>query len=160
MIGDERTDASDLLRGLCEERSAEIKRLRQEIAEFQASADLRWDADMRAIKRWQEATGATDTWPDHADLCVWLLEQLDTHKKEQARELDARLNKLRFKAHDEKCELYAKIIGDAQHRLEHWEHEPTQKADIVPGWWKCPADPSGTPQCRACGMWDPLKETS
>jgi hypothetical protein len=46
--------------------------------------NLRWNADMRAIKRWQDATGQTLTWPDHADLVVWLLEQLepasaDTH---------------------------------------------------------------------------------
>lgn len=44
---------------------------------LQASADIRWKADMRAIKKWQEATGKTLVWPDHADLCVWLMEQLD-----------------------------------------------------------------------------------
>lgn len=36
---------------------------------------LRWKADMRAIEKWQAATGKTLVWPDHADLCVWLLEQ-------------------------------------------------------------------------------------
>jgi hypothetical protein len=41
------------------------------------SFDLRWDADMRAIRRWQAATGRQLTWPDHADLVVWLLEQLE-----------------------------------------------------------------------------------
>lgn len=49
----------------------------REIAEQDASFDLRWKADMRAIKRWQETTGEELTWPDHADLCVWLMEQLD-----------------------------------------------------------------------------------
>ena len=44
---------------------------------LQANFDIRWKADMRAIKRWQEATGRTLVWPDHADLCVWLLEQID-----------------------------------------------------------------------------------
>ena len=45
--------------------------------DLQASADLRWKADMRAIKMWQEAHPGNDlVWPDHADLCVWLLEQL------------------------------------------------------------------------------------
>ena len=42
--------------------------------------DLRWKADQRAIKRWQEATGKTRIWPDHADLCVWLLEQLERNE--------------------------------------------------------------------------------
>jgi hypothetical protein len=52
--------------------------LKAEIADLQASFDLRWKADMRAIKRWQEAhPGSELTWPDHADLCVWLMEQLE-----------------------------------------------------------------------------------
>lgn len=48
-----------------------------ELAELQATFDLRYAADMRAIKRWQETTGRTQVWPDHADLVVWLLEQLE-----------------------------------------------------------------------------------
>lgn len=47
---------------------AELKRLR-------ASFELRHRADMRAIKRWQKATGRTKIWPDHADLLVWLMEK-------------------------------------------------------------------------------------
>ena len=47
-----------------------------QLADMQAIFDLRWDADMRAIRRWQAATGRDFTWPDHADLVVWLLEQL------------------------------------------------------------------------------------
>jgi len=56
----------------------EIGRLQQELVEREASFDLRWKASQRAIKRWQEAHPGNDlVWPDHADLCVWLLEQLD-----------------------------------------------------------------------------------
>jgi hypothetical protein len=44
--------------------------------------NLRWDADMRAIKRWQEAHPGNDmVWPDHADLVVWLLERLDATRR-------------------------------------------------------------------------------
>ena len=43
-----------------------------------AQFNLRWNADMRAIKHWQAAHPGNDlVWPDHADLVVWLLEQLD-----------------------------------------------------------------------------------
>ncbi len=43
--------------------------------DLQASFSLRWKADMRAIKRWQEKHPKRDkVWPDHADLVVWLLE--------------------------------------------------------------------------------------
>lgn len=49
--------------------------LLDEVEEFQRTFDLRWDADMRAIKRWREAgEGRELTMPDHADLCVWLLD--------------------------------------------------------------------------------------
>src|SRR5262249_52215733 len=53
------------------------------IEEHDQSFDLRWKADMRAIKRWQAAApGRELTWPDHADLCVWLLEQLESRPVE------------------------------------------------------------------------------
>lgn len=59
----------------------EIHRLTRVIIELEASANLRWNADMRAIKKWQEAHPGNDfVWPDHADLCVWLLEQLEGKK--------------------------------------------------------------------------------
>ncbi len=50
----------------------------EELAYMNALFYMTWAADMRAIKRWQAAgTGRELTWPDHADLVVWLLEQLD-----------------------------------------------------------------------------------
>lgn len=57
------------------------KQAEAEVADLQKTFDLRWNADMRAIKMWQEAgEGRELTWPDHADLCVWLLGQLDEKK--------------------------------------------------------------------------------
>jgi len=49
----------------------------ERVQELEKSFDLRWEADMRAIKKWQEAGGDELTWPDHADLCVCLMEQND-----------------------------------------------------------------------------------
>jgi hypothetical protein len=50
----------------------------ERIEELEATFDLRWKADMRAIKRWQEAHPGNDlTWPDHADMVVWMLEQIE-----------------------------------------------------------------------------------
>lgn len=49
-----------------------------DIEGYESSFSLRWDADMRAIKRWQAANPGNDlTWPDHADLVVWLLGELE-----------------------------------------------------------------------------------
>jgi hypothetical protein len=63
------------LRATLREREAEIERLKEEAADYQASFDLRWRADMRAIERWHAAGGHRLTWPDHADLVVWLVTQ-------------------------------------------------------------------------------------
>lgn len=82
---------------------SELAEARCELQEHQASFDLRWKADMRAIERWRTEpaekgwnislgieqdpeTGERKlkvglpadrslTMPDHADLCVWLLKQ-------------------------------------------------------------------------------------
>jgi hypothetical protein len=55
-----------------------IERLKAEGADQEASFDLRWQADMRAIARWRAAgAGRELAMPDHADLCVWLLERLE-----------------------------------------------------------------------------------
>lgn len=50
-------------------------------AERDACDDMRRKAQQRAVERWHIATGKEMTIPDHADLCVWLFEQLD--KKHQ-----------------------------------------------------------------------------
>lgn len=62
-----------------------LLRARQQIAELEALFELRWKADMLAIKRWQQATGRTMTWPDHADLLCWLMKQLDYAEKKVKR---------------------------------------------------------------------------
>lgn len=56
-------------------RYAEVS---QDNADYEATFELRHAADMRAIARWREAhPGKELVMPDHADLCVWLLEQLE-----------------------------------------------------------------------------------
>lgn len=55
-----------------------------EIDERQASFDLRWKADMRAIKAWQTAhPGKERMWPDHADLCVWLMDEIERMRESE-----------------------------------------------------------------------------
>lgn len=59
------------------ERRDIIEHAADELEHSFVSFDIRWNADMRAIKRWQDAhPGKDNVWPDHADLCVWLLGQL------------------------------------------------------------------------------------
>lgn len=54
-----------------------FRRLEQ-LEESDKAFDLRWNSDMRAIKRWQEAHPGNDSvWPDHTDLSVWLLKRLE-----------------------------------------------------------------------------------
>ena len=58
---------------------AEAAELRRELAEMNASFELRWLADMRAIARWREESPVERDllWPDHADMVVWLIGQLE-----------------------------------------------------------------------------------
>lgn len=60
------------------EHARDLRLLMAEVEEHRHSFALRWQADMRAIKRWQAAgPGRELTWPDHADLVVWLLGEID-----------------------------------------------------------------------------------
>lgn len=59
-----------------------VKSLVDQVNELEVIFELRRKADMRAIRVWQAARpGREMVWPDHADLCMWLLEQLDAAKK-------------------------------------------------------------------------------
>ena len=55
-----------------------LRALLEEVADLNASADLRHDADERAIKRWHEAhPGHALEMPDHADMVVGLIGDRD-----------------------------------------------------------------------------------
>ena len=58
-----------------------ILELEAEVKEYQQSFDLQYDASMRGIKMWQEATGRDMVWPDKAELTAWLIERLDEKEK-------------------------------------------------------------------------------
>lgn len=78
--------ASEDRKSVQEERPDRVADLLEEAADeiekYDRSFDIRWEADMRAIKLWQEANPGNDLmWPDHADLCVWLMEELERYKK-------------------------------------------------------------------------------
>lgn len=51
---------------------------RELLQDYEKGFELRYNADTRAIDKWRAATKRTMVLPDHADLCVWLLQQLDS----------------------------------------------------------------------------------
>lgn len=58
--------------------AAELAWRDAELAELQQTFYLRWNADMRAIARWRkENPGREMMMSDHADLVIWLLQQLE-----------------------------------------------------------------------------------
>jgi len=68
----------------------ENSKLHKELSDFQASFNLQWQAGQRAIKEWQRTHPGNDlVWPDQADLCVWLMEEVErlTKRCEEARRL-------------------------------------------------------------------------
>lgn len=63
-----------------------VEVLKRDIDGHLASLELRHNADMRGIELWRSKDTQTRalrvlTWPDHADLVAWLLEQLDQAKR-------------------------------------------------------------------------------
>jgi predicted nucleic acid-binding Zn-ribbon protein len=51
-----------------------------EIDGYKSTFDVRWQAQMRAVTRWQEETGKKEFWPGHEDLCLWLMRKLEASK--------------------------------------------------------------------------------
>lgn len=57
-------------------------KIKEELDNLRRTFDIRWKADMRAIKHWQKAhPGKENIWPDHADMVVWLLDQLENKNR-------------------------------------------------------------------------------
>jgi len=78
--------AKNNLRSALASYQKKVEEQAERIKELEDLFDLRHEADMRAIKEWQEVTGQTLTWPDHADLCVFLMTalSLEAQNKEAA----------------------------------------------------------------------------
>lgn len=76
---------------LIEAQAAQLAERDAEIERGKRSFEVRWNSDLRAKKRWQEATGRDMESPDYADLSVWLLARLDASEAllQQARETAA-----------------------------------------------------------------------
>lgn len=69
-----------------------LRKLDEDVQSQQTSFDLRWAADRRATDRWQAAHPGNDlVWPDHADLVVWLLSQLDSVSEAAQQVLDSQV---------------------------------------------------------------------
>lgn len=68
--------------GRVEVLEKELQATKKELEGLQRTFQLRWDADMRATRRWRKGHPKRElVLPDHADLCVWLLEQLEAAPK-------------------------------------------------------------------------------
>ncbi|ASJ58946.1 hypothetical protein KEM44_20900 [Sinorhizobium meliloti] len=68
------------------EAADEIERLQRELAEFTQLFEQRWNTDLRAKKRWQDAhPDKPNIWPSRDDLLVWLMDQ---HEAAPSAEID------------------------------------------------------------------------
>lgn len=58
------------------------KRIKADLEELQATFNLIWKAQQRAIQMWQQKTGQGLNWPNKASLIVWLMEENDSLRKQ------------------------------------------------------------------------------
>lgn len=64
--------------------AANVKEANDERDELEQLFKLQWEADQRAVKRWQATHPGNDlVWPDRTDMVVWLMEQLDAKPRAQ-----------------------------------------------------------------------------
>lgn len=63
------------------EAIAKASTLKAELNDLEDTLRMVYEADMRAIKLWQEAHPGNDlVWPDRTKLVSWLLEQMPDHE--------------------------------------------------------------------------------
>ncbi len=60
---------------------SDYKALIDELAALDQISDVRHDADIRTIEMWKEKTGMELCMPGQTDMCIFLLEELDKHRK-------------------------------------------------------------------------------
>jgi hypothetical protein len=88
--------------------------------DLQATFDLRWKADTRAIKAWQAAHPMSETaWPDHVDLVIWLAQRADALVEEVERlrtALDWTLPRLVPYSHPRVCSPMVCVCGYTEFR--------------------------------------------
>lgn len=95
------------------EPSDTIDTVRQQMDELERVFELRWAADMRAIKRWREqAPGRELTMPDHADMVVYLLDEIERLKADNHRY----------------CDTHVKLMREADERYDNLLREHAAQA--------------------------------
>lgn len=110
------------INALTAEYRARIAALEAELAEHVHLFDMRWKAGQRAIKRWQETTGRGNTWPNHTDLLVYLMEKLEAAEAELAEARKAlvpsnsRMGPAALEWFNARNECIAAAIGDPEYR--------------------------------------------
>lgn len=60
----------------------EVQKIKEDLEELQATFNLIWKAQQRAIQMWQQKTGQGLNWPNKASLIVWLMEENDSLRKQ------------------------------------------------------------------------------
>lgn len=94
---------------------------REALSDLQRTFDLRWDADRRAIKRWQEAHPGNDlVWPDRADMVVWLLDELESRTARRPPEFIALLRERQQQQREDAADL-TRLEKECNSWFRRWE---------------------------------------
>lgn len=116
---------------LLRSKDAENERLRAEVSGLNQVFDAQWSADMRAIECWRKANPGNElVLPDHADLCLWLMEERTrlTAENERLTEWNREIavNARELVAENER--LRAALEPFALALAGNWSHQPDNLA--------------------------------
>jgi hypothetical protein len=107
----------------------------RQLADLEATFDLRWQADMRAIALWRaEAPGRELKQPDHADMVIWLLSKLESVGVQICRDdKDYAIEFGRYLANA--AEIFLATINKAERIALHDQTgEPATLAEVARHW--------------------------
>lgn len=135
--------------------AAKLAEAEEKAGELQALFNLQHQRSLDAMKRWQQATGRDDVWPDLGEMLKWLLERDDiaTSSVETLRDVDECIEAATTQTEILTPEIHAKLLKDARHTISLCLKEERRicspevetvdgevlKIGVVHGPEKCPA---------------------
>ncbi len=111
----------------------EVQKIKEDLEELQATFNLIWKAQQRAIQMWQQKTGQGLNWPDKASLIVWLMEENESLREQcqsalqRAQVAESYHEETKKEAVHEK-DMRIRLVKEYGDKAAHWKAEWLKEA--------------------------------